>query len=45
MAPELFQEQGVYSYFTDFWALGCMLYEMSLGKPIFTGSNLKDLLA
>lgn len=32
MSPELFTEQGVYSFSSDIWGLGCILYEMATGK-------------
>ncbi|MBK8156748.1 MAG: protein kinase [Streptococcus sp.] len=32
MAPELFTENGVFSFASDIWALGCILYEMASGK-------------
>lgn len=35
MAPELFQDGSVYSYYSDFWAFGCVLYEMAAGHPPF----------
>ena len=44
MAPELFSDGGVYSYFSDFWALGCVLYELASGKPPFYSTSLKDLI-
>lgn len=45
MAPELFQEEGVYSFYSDIWALGCVLYEMAAGKPPYAATGLKDLIA
>ena len=44
MAPELFQDTGVHSFYSDFWALGCVLYELATGKPPFCTSSLKDLI-
>jgi serine/threonine-protein kinase ULK4 len=31
MAPELFSDDGIHSFSSDFWALGCVLYEMTTG--------------
>lgn len=31
MAPELFVPEGVHSFSSDFWALGCVLYELRRG--------------
>ena len=45
MAPELFQDGGVYSFQSDFWSLGCILVEMATGKPPFVSNNLKDLIS
>ena len=44
MAPELFQDNGVYSYFSDFWSLGCIMIEMATGKPPFYTNSLKELI-
>lgn len=44
MAPELFQDGGVYSYQSDFWSLGCILLELATGKPPFYSNSLKDLV-
>lgn len=34
-APELFDNDGDYSYKTDLWALGCIIYEMAVGQVPF----------
>lgn len=44
MAPELFQDGGVHSYASDFWALGCVLYECYSGRPPFVGSEFTQLV-
>jgi len=44
MAPELFQDTGVHSFYSDFWSLGCVLFELASGKPPFHTNSLKDLL-
>ncbi|EMS46352.1 Serine/threonine-protein kinase ULK4 [Triticum urartu] len=44
MAPELFQEGGVHSYASDFWALGCVLYECYVGRPPFVGREFTQLV-
>lgn len=35
MSPELFLSEGTHSYSSDFWALGCVLYEMRRGMAPF----------
>lgn len=44
MAPELFQDDGVYSYQSDFWSLGCIMIEMATGKPPFYTNSLQELI-
>ncbi len=44
MAPELFQDEGVHSFASDLWALGCVLYEMATGKPPFVSASLNELI-
>ncbi|KAL0393193.1 UNVERIFIED_CONTAM: Serine/threonine-protein kinase RUNKEL [Sesamum radiatum] len=40
MAPELFQDGGVHSYASDFWALGCVLYVILAGLHLFRKNSL-----
>ncbi|KAG0453683.1 hypothetical protein HPP92_024987 [Vanilla planifolia] len=42
MAPELFKD-GVNSYASDLWALGCVLFECYAGKPPFVGNEFTKL--
>ncbi|KAI7731075.1 hypothetical protein M8C21_027061 [Ambrosia artemisiifolia] len=44
MAPELFHDGGVHSYASDFWALGCVLYECYAGRPPFIGKEFTQLV-
>ena len=44
MAPELFQDGGVYSFYSDLWSLGCIFYEMATGKPPFMSSSFQELV-
>ncbi|KAF8017046.1 hypothetical protein BT93_H2299 [Corymbia citriodora subsp. variegata] len=44
MAPELFEDGGVHSYASDFWALGCVLYECYTGRPPFLGQEFTQLV-
>jgi serine/threonine protein kinase len=39
MAPELFTSEGVHSFQSDFWAVGCMLYELRRGSAPFGGED------
>ncbi|CAG9323861.1 unnamed protein product [Blepharisma stoltei] len=45
MAPELFEEGGVYSYYSDLWSLGCVLYELAVGNPPFMSNSFQDLVS
>ena len=44
MAPELFIKNATYSYASDLWSLGCMLYEFFCGDPPFVSQSLKQLI-
>jgi serine/threonine-protein kinase ULK4 len=44
MAPEIFQDEGVHSYYSDMWSLGCVLYELATGKPPFYSDSFKELV-
>lgn len=44
MAPELFDDAGVHSYASDFWALGCVLYECYAGRPPFVEKEFTQLV-
>lgn len=44
MAPELFQDDGVYSYYSDFWSLGCVIYELATGQPPYVSTSFQELV-
>lgn len=44
MAPELFQDGGIHSYASDFWALGCVLYECYTARPPFEDKEFTELV-
>ena len=43
-APELFRKDGKYSFKSDLWALGCILYELAAGQVPFFDNSLKALI-
>ncbi|ETW10273.1 ULK/ULK protein kinase, variant [Aphanomyces invadans] len=43
MAPELFDPHPVHSFASDFWALGCVLYELFTGTQPFSSLGFVDL--
>ena len=43
-APELFSENGIYSFKTDLWALGCIMYEMAIGQVPFFEEKVNKLI-
>lgn len=36
MAPELFSNEGAHSYSSDFWALGCIMFELRMNGTPFS---------
>eukprot|EP00898_Chlorokybus_atmophyticus_P000048 jgi/Chlat1/1043/Chrsp110S01535 len=44
MAPELFTDGAPYSFASDLWALGCVLYECVAGHPPFVSTSLSELV-
>ena len=43
-APELFINDGEYSFKTDLWALGCIMYEMAVGQVPFFDVGVNNLI-
>ena len=43
-APELFQIDGIYSFKSDLWALGCIMYELAVGQVPFFDENIAKLI-
>ena len=43
-APELIYGSTNYNALVDMWSAGCVIAEMILGKPIFSGKNSSDQL-
>ena len=43
-APELFRENGEYSFKSDLWALGCIMYEMAMGQVPFFEEKVNKLI-
>jgi len=43
-APEILLGSGTYGFAVDMWAVGCILGEMLVGKPIFPGTSTLNQL-
>lgn len=44
-APELFDENGVYDFKSDIWAMGCIIYELATGQVPFFDESVKKLMS
>ena len=45
MSPELFDQKGIFSFASDIYALGAVLYELACGKTPFTDENFTELVS
>ena len=43
-APEIFTDEGTFSFKSDLWALGCIMYEMASGEVPFKDEILHRLI-
>ena len=43
-SPELFQNDGIYSFKSDLWALGCIMYELAVGQVPFFDESISKLI-
>ena len=43
-APEIFTDEGTFSFKSDLWALGCIMYEMASGEVPFKDEMLHGLI-
>ena len=43
-APEILLGSGTYSFAVDMWAVGCILGEMLVGRPVFPGTSTMNQL-
>ena len=43
-APELFRKDGKYSFKSDLWALGCILFELAVGQVPFFDNSIDKLI-
>jgi serine/threonine protein kinase len=43
-APEILLRQPNYSFPSDMWSVGCVIYEMATKKPLFTGNTIEEQL-
>lgn len=43
-SPEILLNSKILSYSTDIWSFGCIIYELYLGKPLFSSASLFNQL-
>ena len=44
LAPELWEKDGVHSFASDFWAFGCLCYELATGRTPFASQSIPVLM-